>query len=464
MKTFFLTLLFIFSLIDISLANESISHRNLKEVETDWSLLANHEIEEFIRKGDVQKREKIIKIISAAKEMLLRGDTKKAHYLLSKIDIKRTKLRPIVLRFQALTYFIENDYNKALKILSHYDFDDPKYYKEVCMLKIIAQIPKGPSKNLEKDIILCQNSTFKYTNNDHFWLETIYSLHFDRERLLKGNALSDFQWILSTKEYVRIWLKTGLFINRENYVESFIHTFPAYLYESEELRELIGLMYYRMGNKEKAMQFIEDLNGPNAENIKGNINLEEKKYELAFGHFQLALQTKKNSKNALERAIPLAWLLGQWEEGIRLLKKSINPTLDQRKKFALDTAFKIKAKKFEQANDQILILNNLYELKAPFEIELMIGHMNMVANENELLKKSIEKTCKLYDGMSCWLQMQTLIWDNLPKTSKREDKLHPEIENFVDELKSAQGITPLEEQVNIDQRDIEELDGELLSL
>lgn len=465
MKTIFLFLTITFGL-NSALADEAVPYKieKLKEIETDWSLLKEYEVAEYIELANVRDRDATIRIIQKVKELLLSGELEKAKLLLFKIDKKESALKIVVERYESLIAFIEGDMNKVISILSAPIYFEERYFKEICIMKVTAMITKGPSKELLKNIERCELVTADYTKNDHFWLENVRNLFYEKTIASRGESLSDFQWIFADKEYLRIWLKSGLFINNEKKVEEFVDSIPAIYYNSSEIRELLALLYYRLGNVERAKAFVEDLKGPNAENLKGNINLAQKKYELAYGHFKLALGQKHDSRNALERATPIAWLLKLWDEGSDLLHNSNNPKLDERKKISLDTAFKLRANKTEAAYENAMILQELYGKKPPFEVELMIAHLAMQTNDYSQMVSSLDKTCKHHDGMNCYFELQTLIWSNIAKTSKREGPMHRDMESFLDDIKNPEIITPLQEQINIDQRDIEELDGEQIEI
>lgn len=450
-----------------SFANEPVPYKieKLKELETDWSLLKEYEVQEFIELANIRDRDSTIRLIQKIKELLLDGEVEKAKLLLYKIDRDKSPLAAIVYRYEALISFLEGNPKKTLSILNASIYSEERYYKQICVLKIMAMIPMGASKDLEKNVERCEFVTNNNTKNDHFWLQNIRNLLFSKGQFYKGSDASDFQWIYADKEYLRIWLKYGLFTNKESDIEEAFDSIPAIYYNSNEIRELIALTYYRMGNIERAKNFVEDLSGPNAENLKGNINLAQKKYELAYGHFKLALKAKHDSRNAIERATPIAWLLGLWDEGSELLHNSNNPKLDERKILSLDTAFKMRAGKTDAAYENALILQELYGQKPPFEVELMLAHLSMLENDRSQMASSLDKTCKRHNGMSCYFEMQTLIWDNLAKTSKREGEMHKDTENFLEEIKkTSELIIPLNEQINIDQRDIEELDGEEIEI
>ena len=70
-----------------------------------------------------------------------------------------------------------------------------------------------------------------------------------------------------------------------------------------------------------------------------------------------------------------------------------------------------------------------------------------------------EKSCHSFDGISCWLSLQYIQWENLGKTITRDEEIYSDKEMTIESLKIQKPITPLKENIIVDQRDIEELDG-----
>ena len=62
-------------------------------------------------------------------------------------------------------------------------------------------------------------------------------------------------------------------------------------------------------------------------------------------HFKLALAKKEDSQNAIERALPLSWILGQWRDGLDLLQKVKSYAGNERNIDALKIAFLIRDNK-----------------------------------------------------------------------------------------------------------------------
>jgi hypothetical protein len=280
--------------------------------------------------------------------------------------------------------------------------------------------------------------------------------------------ITDVELTLSDDEMSRLWLKTGLYLNKEKELLEILSLLPENSYQSKRLREIIAFMYLRSGSladKQKTLSFIDDIDSSNAENIKGTINLKNKEYELAFGHFKLALQKKQDSTDSLERAIPLAWLLNQWRDGIDMLDGNINKNLDPRNKKALRIAFLIREKKYVEAQKELNLLKRDFQQVAPFEVNIMDSYVTLVLNSNDKkfdkrkMEETSEKACRSFDGISCWISLQLIQWDNLGKAIKREDEIFGDKQMTVDSLRDKQPINPLIEKISVDQKDIEELDG-----
>ena len=317
---------------------------------------------------------------------------------------------------------------------------------------------------MSKEFQQCQSSANKYSPNNLLWTESLVKLKEEKESALSGQDIIQLENILDDNELIRQWLKLGIYTNKESLIKKYISRIDGELYKSHTIRELLSLIYYRLGEDEQALSFIEDIYSPNAENIKGNISLKKKQFELAFGHFKVALKRKENSTNALERAIPLAWTLGQWTDGLNLLSKIIDPNLDIRKKLSLNTMLQIKLKNYTRSMQQLNTLNNLYQMNLPKELSIMKSYVAAITNDTNELEKYSNRSCDKKDGFNCWLSMQQLIWEDITKTIQRDEKTLDNKLFTLDILKQKSGEPKINEIIIIDQKDIEELDSELVTL
>lgn len=447
-----------------SASPDNVNMSRLKELETDWGLLSEIELKEIAQNNNRNKRLSNLEMLSKAKQLIIAGDINSAGYYLRKVESTHKSIDFIKSRYLALIAFINEDYQKSKSYLDSNKFNENKYYEKICVMRIINEMSLNNNKRLYYDFDNCLKITDKYSKNEHFWLNNLYDLKFKREDAFKGETLSNSLYVLQSKEYTRIWLKTGIYLNKEKLLLRLIKSLPESYYRSKRIRELIGLLYFRTGDQKRAMEFIEDIESPNSENMKGNYNLRQRKYELAFGHYQLALKKKKNSMNALERSLPLVWLLSQWENGLDLLDRLIKDGLSERKKITLNTIFKLKQKRFKETQKQLEILSILFKEKLPLELEQMMVYTGIKLEDVKQYTKYSAKICRSMDGIGCWIMMQTLSWENIGKTIHRDETIISSNSLSVDDLKRKTMVNPIQEAATVDQADIEELDSEYIKI
>jgi tetratricopeptide (TPR) repeat protein len=434
------------------------------ELEYDSKNLSLINIKEIQRRELFKNKIKDYKNILLAKRGLINGELYITNDYLSKIDDGDTTLLPIKIRYQAISYFIKGRYNKVLELLSNPIFNQVRYYKNICLLKIISLLTLPVSNDLKREVSKCRNLNRKNTINDSMWLSNMELLKLNETSLISGMKPADIKNIISDQELIRIWLKTGLYLGENKLISKNMSVLPASTYTSKRFRELMGFYWYRLGDYDKAKSFIEDINTANTDNIRGNINLKEKKYELAFGHFKLALQKKSNSINSLERAIPLAWNLEQWKDGNALIASLVGYGLDKNKLKTLEAAFQIRQGNFILAKRNLNLLDVEYKGQAPLIITQMQSYVAFMLNDIPILKLMSDRACKKFDGLNCWIQGQLLIWENISKTSLRDEFIKGDNKFFIDDLKIKVVTTQIKEEVLIDQYDIEELDSKMISV
>lgn len=452
-----------------SLKVSEMKEVEIDELELDYSQNAN--MERKIHEDETQFQ-KDYNLLLKAKFKLINGDLKMADFYLNQINSQSTKFESIKIRYKALIKFIEGNFKEVISLLSDKRLAGSTNYTQVCMMKMLAYMATDKTKELIDEISLCKDLTDKYSRNDQFWIDILFKLKVRDFKGLDSSMLTNIESTLRDDEMSRLWLKAGLFLNREKEILALLSILPENSYSSKKIREIVALMYLRDGNKDQALMFVDDIDSANAENIKGNIYLQNKQYELAFGHFKLALQKKADSDNTLERAVPLAYLLNQFDDGIAMLNRVSNKNLDPRKKSALRAAFLIRLRKFEEAQDELLLLKNEFQNEPPFEVSIMDSYVNSIIGQSADKKKydkrkgeeASEKACKAFDGISCWIALSHIHWENLGKTVKRDEEIIPHDDTSLDSLKKMQNIYPIKETPTVDQRDIEELDSEQVKI
>lgn len=429
-------------------------------------------IESAIRNESFSRGSDIDSLLHA-KFKLINGDLKLAKFYLNRIDDKTSKLFAIKKRYQSTIAFMEGHFKESLDFISDKKFFEISIYPHVCLLRLINFMALNNADSLQREKKSCMYYTGKFSKNDQYWLDTMVKLKLKDARGVKKNMMTDIDSVFSDDEMSKLWLKTGLYLNNEKDMLTLISMLPEGSYQSKRLREIVAFMYLRSGSaadKQKALAFVDDIDSANAENIKGNINLQNKEYELAFGHFRLALQKKQDSTNSLERAIPLSWLLNQWKDGLAMLDSNTNKTLDPRNKRAIRVAFLIREKRFAEAEKELALLKIDFQQVPPFEVNIMDSYVSLIKGEGEKkydkrkVEESAETACRSFDGISCWISLQFIEWENLGKTIKRDEAIFTDKEMTIDSLKEKKVLIPIKETIIVDQKDIEELDGEGIQL
>ena len=465
MKLLIILTIFINFLPSVTLASPPMFDvEKLKELDVDWELLSALEIRELNQRENRDKRLKNITQLIKAKQLIIAGDIDAAEYYLNSVTETNKAIDFIKRRYRSLIAFINNDYEKSKSYLDSTRFNENKFYEKICVMKIVNEMTLDNTAQLYYDFDNCLKLTAKYSKNDHYWLNNLFNLKFNRKETFKGSTLTDSLYVLQSREFTRIWLKSGIYLNKEYVLLKLVKSLPESYYRSKRIRELIGLLYFRIGEQDKAMEFIEDLETANSENMKGNFNLRQKKYELAFGHYQLALKKKNNSINALERSLPLVWKLSQWDKGLELLDRLIKKDLKERKKLTLSTLFKLKQGRFKETQKQLNILSILFKDVLPLELEQMMAYTGVRLYDNKQYTKYAAQTCRSMDGVGCWLLMQSLTWEDIGRTIERKEEMHSSVSESIEGFKRQRRIVPIQELPTIDQKDIEELDSELVTI
>jgi hypothetical protein len=433
-------------------------------LEYDWNNLSLINTEEIRQIEIFNAKKDDYKNLLLAKRGLINGELNITKHYLGKIDDSDTTILSIKLRYLAIIEFIKGNFQKVIQLLSNRVYREVKDYKHICLLKVIAMMTQKITNELRIEISKCRDYNKDKTINESMWLSNIESLKLNDLKSVAGMNTSDIRKIIRDQELIRIWLKTGLYLGEDKLISKNISALPGSIYRSKRFRELMGFYWYRLGDYKKALSFVEDINSANSDNIRGNINLEEKKYELAFGHFKLALQKKANSINSLERAIPLAWSLEQWKDGNNLIGRLVDYGIDKNKLKALEIAFQIRQGNYKLAKRNLNVLDAAYKGQPPLIVTQMQSYVAFRLNDVQMLKLMSDRACKKDDGLNCWIQGQLLIWENISKTAKRNDLTKGNNKFLIDSLKAKVEITPIKEEIIIDQYDIEELDSKKITV
>lgn len=403
-------------------------------------------------------RKENLELLEEAKYYLVSGNLRRAEATLVKLRPVGEMATALRWRYLAMIHFVEGDYQKSLKILQKKELNTLSLRGKICTLKLTNMIILNELEGAKAEFDFCASINGKYSATEMSWLEFLLAVRQKDPSILAGRHLSYLHRFTSSNEMVRLWLKMGLYLNQEHLIYPRLKHLGAEAYQSKKVRELLGLLYYRLGEKEEALRFIDDLSTANSENIQGNLKLEKNQYELAFGHFQLALKKKQNSVNAIERSLTLSWLLGKFSEGLEIVRRVRAHQGSVSKKHALVAAFLTRNGEHQKALEELYPVVQAYQGRQPQPASELLSYNSLLAEKNDDAKKYSDLLCREKQGFYCWLLFHLNLWDDLGKTIKRDEPIFQDNELSVEELKKKAQISPLAEEKFVDQRDIEELD------
>ncbi len=401
--------------------------------------------------------------LKKVKYYLLNGEIRLAKVHLSKLAYTQTKLRPIIYRYLAMLSFIESDFEKSYFYSSRPEIQDIPHYAKICVLKVLNQIVLSKTYELENDWVRC-----KLENLGHFqdmnliWLETLVQLKLNPGRGITKIPFKRLKLAALDNDEVKVMMKLALYLNQESLILNQIPELTVDQLQDPEIRELAGQTFFRTGALAKSYKFVEDLKSPNAENIKGNLYILRNKYELAYAQFKLALEQKQNSQNAMERILPLAWLLGDWEGGSKFAEQVIASPQTQINKLTLISAFLMQKGDYDGANRVLEVISQRSRKGTTIEVTQLGSFTALMQNKPEMVRKQALQSCDQYDIVNCWVLFQLSQWDAFPLTIRRDEK--------VSDIKEWEKLTkddlnqPLTETVFVNQLDIEEMDDKLIRL
>jgi hypothetical protein len=421
--------------------------------------------------GDTQELNKVLFSDMASqnadlkkiKYYLINGETNLAKLHLSKIAYTQTKLKPIIFRYLGMVSFMENEFEKSLEYLSLPQLQSMPNYQKICTLKILNLIVLDKKRDLSNEWPKCLDENLNHFKASHFdWLKLIVDLKLKPYQGITTKPFKGIKLVAFDIDQIKMILKMALYLNQEKIIEEELSELTSDHYQDPEIRELLGQISFRLGQFKKSYRFVEGLESPNAENIKGNLYILRKKYELAYAQFKLALQKKLNSQNAMERILPLAWFLGDWEEGAKVTEKVIASPQTQINKLTLLSAFYAQKGDYEKARQTLEHINSKSRKGQQVEVTQIYSFVGLMENKPNLVKNQARLSCDQYDLVNCWIGYQMERWDAFPLVVRREDKIS--YKKDWQKLSASKINDPIKEQVFVNQLDIEELDDKLIKL
>ena len=401
--------------------------------------------------------------LKKVKYYLINGEIRLAKVYLAKLTYQQTKLRPVIFRYLAILNFMTSDFQKTFDYLTLPELQNLPHFAKICTLKVLSEIVLNKTSLLEDDWARCQlENPGNFRDKNLIWLETLVQLKLKPKEGITKIPFKRFKIASLDTDETKVMLKLALYLNQEALVIDQLPEMTVDQLQDPEVRELAGQIFFRTGQLAKSYRFVEDLKSPNSENIKGNLYLLRNKYELAYAQFKLALEQKQNSQNAMERLLPLAWLLGDWEGGSKYSEMVIASPQTQINKLTLTAAFLMQKGDYDKADRVLLTISERSRRGAEIDVTQLASFTALMQNKPDVVRKQAGLSCEQYDLVNCWVLFQLGQWDAFPLTIRREEKLSEKRD--WEKLVKEDFNQPIKETVYVNQIDIEEMDDKLIQL
>lgn len=397
------------------------------------------------------------KKLALIKKDIINGDLERAKIRLLQTQYSEDFSRPIQYRYLGIIHFIEGDYKRSQEFLTKKELSDFAHQDNICLLRTLNFIILNQAANAEVSWNRCQKF-LSGKRNSIVWMRSLLDLKLEQETEKAAAPLEGISVENESVDNMRLFMKLALYLNKQEAIFPRTKYFSLEAFQNPRTRELLGLLYFRDLQIVKAYNLIEDLSTPNSENIKGNILLAQKKYELAYAQFKLALKRKNNSQNALERIAPTAWILNQWEEGAVYASRLEARPGEESSKLTLEAAFLSKAGDHKEAIKKLKTVVTSSNNSEALEVNQLYAYNALATGDLTKAALYSDKACRQQDAFSCWTRQQLLLWEDFSALIKREDKIFDEVDDLVAKYTESFEPDPIKEQVFIDQKAIEELE------
>ena len=398
------------------------------------------------------------------KYLILNGQTRLAKNLLTNISFTDSKLRSTINRYLAILSFIDEDYQQTYDYLSIKELQNFPEFGKICVLKTLTEVVLNKLNSLGDTWSKCKINNARYLDEDHLiWPEMIVEFKLNPKGGMTQIPFKQYRLNLLSNEDTKIILKIALYLNQEDLVINQLPELTIPQLRDQEIRELAGQIFFKKGYLQKSYNFIEDLNSPNSENIKGNLHLLRGQFEDAYRQFKLALKQRPNSQNALERLLPLAWVLGDWEYATNYAHELQSTSESLVNKLTLLSAFSIQKSEYQKSDQYVKKIIATSQKGERLEISQIASFTALMQNEDkERIKRHSRLSCEQNDLINCWMLFQLSQWEDFSSTIKKDEEVV--IKKEWELLIKDQINAPLQEKIFINQKDIEELDDKLINL
>lgn len=432
-----------------------------KESQKDWSWYSKRELEYYVQEKEQKLRLTDLELVKEAKKKLFLGDTPSAQALLNKISNTQTHIKLIKNYYLALIYFIKKDYSKAHNLI---EIINDQYFSsqaKACFLDLSINLAKPVDTIDFKQQDICKQllEFSEEANASFYWFEKMMAIKKGHYQDVETQLLQE-STNLQTKEQMESWMKLAILIGQESIVRDRLLFTNKQITNLPEIRELSSIAYYNLGDFNSSYQAVEHLYSVNALNVKGSLKLKREEFKEAFSSFNKAYKINPFSETALEKLLALSVNLEKWKEGLSYLKSLPNQSFkESMASYLLKAIFYQQTNQYQKAKSFIKDLSSSPKTyHSPLTQQLKI--INAYSQQNLIvLKESSKEACYQYDAFSCWIFSQVLAKEEFKEPLYETRSGQSYSQRFQSLIEGQKDTSPLDYQIIIDQKDIEELDA-----
>jgi hypothetical protein len=444
----------------LSASNELTSQRG-KLVGRDF-VLEQVLIDRVLEESKVEQK----KALRQAKFFMINGETEKARASLDELQkTASADFKASIYRFLAIADFQDGLWKRALAHLSRPELTAYPNFSRICPLKIIMRIAVKETAGLDEEWSRCKiENTKDVLIKDMVWMESLVAIASKKRGAGKA-ILGKYSPVNLSNDDLKVILKLSLYLNLEGTLVESLEALDYSVIQDEELRGLIAHIYFRQGRLADSWRLMEDVQSPNVENMKGNLWILRNNSELAYAQFKLALQEKSNSHNAVERALPLAWFLQQWKEGMKLADRIYTHERNGKQKSTTIAAFAVANEQWKEAFERLESVHQQGGDATAQEVSQLSTYVAIRQNDAKRLKRYGTSSCDGGDLVACWMMSSEFIWPELITILGQPKEVAAlELAIPLDKELLAEDASPFKDDTFLDQRDIDELDDSLIKL
>jgi len=396
--------------------------------------------------GNIPKEDD--QIYKLALYQTLNGNPKQSNFLLKEISLKK-KHQDKKNFLHAYNYFLlekSTDFSKHLDLIKNKDFDT---MKKKCILEI--------NENIIFNKEFSYRSCLKKLKSSTLFLDSLASLRKSNNDYIQELLDVESKNAVSIDSVKRI-LKTALYTGNEEFILDYLTLFPKKIFKYSSIRELLGLIFFRLRDFNKAEKLIKPVDTTNAKNILGNIEIEKGNIEIAFGYFLEAYKKDITSTNAVKRLIPLTWKLAKFSLLSKVLKTFPN---ENHNNLLIQSATLLKQKKFKESLQKISLKNKRDNYNSPIIFSLLKLVLNIHLDRDIETYKLSKDSCKRNNPIACDILFYMRELNSVKKIKEYLTGNFNRVQIEIKSLKTEIAINKIDETVLINQKDIEELDDQV---